>query len=288
MNSRDGVHTVHYCYELFGIRFLVPRPVAYLVPAQVTSETYTMSIETHTSIVLPSIGIDFDERADGTQISYPDFGRIIVSGMYVHIDTKCELSDIDFYLALAEIIVPLLCALRGALLIHAGAVAWNGKGVCYLGASGSGKSTSVALAVKEGAAVLSQDITVLTYDDTQQQIFIEAGGGFTELRDPSVPLLHSSCGDPIPYKGKSLFLMPVGQRIALSELYLLASPEHLQGMHASYKIFDVLLGSMLTQQFTSQRFPGILLKVTEVLSQKVTVLETPPFARAPEVHRGIV
>ena len=287
MNSGGGVNTVRYCYELFGIRFLLPRPVQYLLEIDMTPETYLFTINVNKNLVLPSTLV-LHEKEIGIEILCPHFGSVLIEDKIIAIHTACELSELELFVALAECIIPLLCAVRGSILIHAGAVALDGKGICFLGASGSGKSTSVALAAKEGAAVLSQDVTVLTYDEMLRQIYIEPGGGFVELRSPSLSLIEGQFGNGTLYKDKTLFFLPAGKRVILSDLYFLASPDYELRLAPPYKIFDLLLGSMLVARYTAQKFPRLLLKITEAIAQKVAVYETPLFARTTEIDRGIV
>jgi hypothetical protein len=55
----------------------------------------------------------------------------------------------------------LILRLRGALCLHASAVAWRGRAFVLLGPAGAGKSTTAAAFADRGCAVLSDDVSVL-------------------------------------------------------------------------------------------------------------------------------
>lgn len=50
--------------------------------------------------------------------------------------------------------------LRGAMVFHAAAVSWAGRGLLILGGAGAGKSTTAALLCARGAALLADDCAV--------------------------------------------------------------------------------------------------------------------------------
>ncbi len=55
----------------------------------------------------------------------------------------------------------LILRLRGALCLHASAVAWRDCAFVLLGAAGAGKSTTAAAFARRGCAVLCDDVSVL-------------------------------------------------------------------------------------------------------------------------------
>ncbi|MGA8144869.1 MAG: hypothetical protein WB987_13355 [Candidatus Acidiferrales bacterium] len=63
-------------------------------------------------------------------------------------------------------VLGLLLRLRGVTCIHASAVAFEDSSVAFVGAEGSGKSTTAAAFAQSGCAVLSDDVVALIeYDD---------------------------------------------------------------------------------------------------------------------------
>jgi hypothetical protein len=82
-----------------------------------------------------------------------------------------------------------LFADRGALLVHACGVAWQGRGYLFVGSSGSGKSTTARLWKAAGSTVLNDDRVVL--EASRDGIFIHPTpwfGDFPEVGEGKVPL----------------------------------------------------------------------------------------------------
>ena len=62
---------------------------------------------------------------------------------------------------LGQIVGTLTTQLRQMLFIHAGTVAFEGRGVILIGHSGAGKTSTVAALVRKGAAYLSDEVALL-------------------------------------------------------------------------------------------------------------------------------
>jgi hypothetical protein len=64
-----------------------------------------------------------------------------------------------------EFVVSRLLGKRGDLILHASCVSVDGVALLFLGHSGAGKSTIASLLESEGATVLSDDRTIVTFVD---------------------------------------------------------------------------------------------------------------------------
>ena len=86
----------------------------------------------------------------------------------------------------------------GPLILHAGAVAVQGRGLLILGPSGSGKSGLALQLMALGAALVSDDLTCLTAgaDGRVMLSAPPAGPGWIEAR--GLGLLHAAPSDPAP------------------------------------------------------------------------------------------
>jgi hypothetical protein len=62
-------------------------------------------------------------------------------------------------------ILALVLRLRGTVCLHASAVITDGGAVLFVGAAGSGKSTTVAALAKAGCAVIADDVAALAVSD---------------------------------------------------------------------------------------------------------------------------
>ncbi len=89
---------------------------------------------------------------DGTAFDTIAGSRILISG---------PRSGAELPLPLYGTVTGLLLAWRGLIPIHGSAVEWNGNAVLFCGASGAGKSTTVAALISRGARLLSDDLSVL-------------------------------------------------------------------------------------------------------------------------------
>ena len=59
---------------------------------------------------------------------------------------------------------------RGALVLHASAVAWGGRAYAFCGPTGAGKSTLAAALCRAGCRLISDDVTALGLDETGRAV----------------------------------------------------------------------------------------------------------------------
>lgn len=110
----------------------------------------------------PSLIID--RADDDLLVHFEDATSFVVSSdgrsiALVTAPAKYTRDDLAAY-ALGPVIAIAL-HLQGAVLLHASSVVLNGKAIVFAGASGSGKSTTVAILHRLGYSVLSDDVTEL-------------------------------------------------------------------------------------------------------------------------------
>ncbi|HEX8618058.1 MAG TPA: hypothetical protein VF911_10775 [Thermoanaerobaculia bacterium] len=75
-------------------------------------------------------------------------------------------------------VLALVLRMRGALVLHASAVVLDGKAIVFTGAAGAGKSTTAAAFVKRGAAMLTDDVAAIPWQDGQPHI----ASGYARIR----------------------------------------------------------------------------------------------------------
>lgn len=82
---------------------------------------------------------------------------------------------------------------RGAVVLHASAVAFEGRAYALCGASGAGKSTLAAALCKAGAEFLSDDVTQITLDESERPL-VHADGRRLKLTPRSIARLDLAGG----------------------------------------------------------------------------------------------
>ena len=101
-------------------------------------------------------------RVNGTR--YLRFGRfadITVSHDRIEVVRRGHASDVTLRHLVLDQALPLALASRGALVVHASAVAWGTRAIVLAGRAGAGKSTLAALLAREGRRVIADDGVVL-------------------------------------------------------------------------------------------------------------------------------
>jgi hypothetical protein len=113
------------------------------------------------------------------RIEYPDGTRVVVDAQGARVWAQGGVPDVeDTATYLLGPVLGFVLRLRGINCLHASAVAIGGRAVAFVGASGSGKSSTAAAFARAGFAVLSDDVTPVT----------EHGGRF--VAQPAYPRLR--------------------------------------------------------------------------------------------------
>lgn len=122
------------------------------------------------------------EFRDGTRFRLDDAGGRIT----VHFPSTVE----DMATYLLGPILAFIVRLRGALALHAGAVAIDGVAFVITGVAGAGKSTTTAAFLDRGAALLTDDVSVIDWDgDTPR---VQSGYPRVRLWNDSAAALYGS------------------------------------------------------------------------------------------------
>ena len=125
------------------------------------------------------------------RVGWADVGTFHVrGGQSVTIAPAPGVTEAALAAALCGSVLPLLLLQRGALVLHASAVALRGedgreRAVVLLGESGAGKSTLAAALAARGHRALCDDIVAL-YPDEPGLLRVAPGVPFVKLRAPSL------------------------------------------------------------------------------------------------------
>lgn len=105
----------------------------------------------------------FSYREHEVEFEIRGVGRYIVTdGARIRVAPEADAKPEDVRLYLTGAAIGLILHQRGVHPLHAGCVALDGSGVAFAGASGNGKSTTIAALVERGATFISDDICALT------------------------------------------------------------------------------------------------------------------------------
>jgi len=133
-----------------------------------------------------------DRGADGYFYRIRDFVDIDISPDQRTLHCRLtEAASMDMLpVMLAGHVLATLLLLRGELVLHASAVEVDGGAVALVGNSGAGKSTLAALACREGARLVADDVLRVQPDAGGVRCY--RGGSFLRLRPESKALAGAS------------------------------------------------------------------------------------------------
>lgn len=114
---------------------------------------------------------------------------------------------------------------RGGVVLHASAVAFEGRAYAFCGASGAGKSTLAAALCRAGAEFLSDDVTRITLDPDDRPL-VHADGRRLKLTPLSIARLELGGGQGAAVRSEieKYYVTPpriVGESRPLSGVYFL-------------------------------------------------------------------
>lgn len=154
---------------------------------------------------------------------------------------------------LAGVVCGVLLGLEGRTLLHGAALKLGETAVAVLGASGHGKSTLAAALVRDGAALLTEDLLVL--DRAAPAWIVEPGAPSLHLLEDSYAALGAPGAGSAPKvrEGKFAVDMPPASmgRTPLAAIYILDPPDpgasarltRLSGRAALMRLIDHLYGA---------------------------------------------
>ncbi len=108
--------------------------------------------------------VEFRRRADGYVVSFNRLATFFISRHSTNIccwpdkgTTNAELEHLH-----RQTVVPLASSLQGRLVLHAGAVQFGSRSICFAGDPGAGKSTLTAYLAANGRPFLADDSVEIT------------------------------------------------------------------------------------------------------------------------------
>jgi hypothetical protein len=125
-------------------------------------------------------------------------------------------------------VMAMVCLQRGLLALHASAVAFEDRVVAFTGIQGAGKSTLAAHCVAAGGALMSDDLLVVSLDNSGQAVAQPGMPKVKLWRDALTNLGRSSEGLQPDWVRAEKFHVPVkhaSMPLPLSQLYIVGENE---------------------------------------------------------------
>lgn len=134
-------------------------------------------------------GPNWQRSADRFLLDLPAVGRFLLEGGHsIGFARAPDIGDQDIAIFLAGNVYGILLHQRNHIVLHASAIAVNGKAVLFCGASGAGKSTLAAALGARGYTLVTDDQAAITLDDGGVPI-VHPDGRFLKLWSKSIDAL---------------------------------------------------------------------------------------------------
>ena len=173
-------------YKAFDLYIHSEVPLPELVPAEKVPRARTPDIRILRSpVAFPALGSTLIHRrgvmaqsaAGADEAIYLRWegvaGYKATGGTTLHVDAYTEDPAVLSLFTVSEALGGVLLQ-RGLLLLHASSVQVGDSAYCFLGEPGAGKSTTASAFVKHGAALLSDDLTAIAFDQHKKPFVLPA------------------------------------------------------------------------------------------------------------------
>lgn len=134
-------------------------------------------------------GPNWQRSANRFLLEIPSIGRFLLeNGQRIGFSRSDEIGDRDIAIFLAGNVFGILLHQRSHIVLHASAIAVNGKAVLFCGVSGAGKSTLAAALGARGYTLVTDDQAAITLDGEGKPI-VHPDGRFLKLWSRSIDAL---------------------------------------------------------------------------------------------------
>lgn len=183
-----------YKYSAYSLTFQLPFPCSTLLPAR--DDALPDFIATEGAVPLRlSNALLTNQRWDAAPRQFlwrggPKSGRFLVrNGETAVLQRNPGFVENVFSRQFASGILPAILRQRGNLLLHASSATTPNGAIAVSGVSGSGKSTSLASILSSGGQMLTDDVTVITFDKDGRPV-VQPGLPYLYLCDDAVKAMQ--------------------------------------------------------------------------------------------------
>ena len=156
-------------------------------------------------------------------------GRFLMShGREVIFEPEDGVPVSDCAVYLQGTVIGMLLNQRGGIVMHASAVAVDGKAILFCGISGAGKSTLAAALSARGYGMISDDVCLITFDSDRRPV-VRPDARQLKLADTAIEALDlgAQCGEPVLRSAEKTYVRPQacwnGADLPLGAVYVLRS-----------------------------------------------------------------
>lgn len=212
----------------------------------------------------------------------PGIGRFLaIGGRELHMDAVPGSDPADALPFLTSTGMGVILHQRGALVLHASTVEWNGRGYAFCGRSGIGKSTLAAALCQAGGRLVADDVSAILPDGGGAPAVAPDGrmlklfaGTISQLQ------LEHRRGAEVRSKTDKHFVAPpagdLAEPIALAAIYLLRRPmqpvpgavEQLSRLTAAQALLSATYRRRLALAYAGE---GRMVALTAAVVQRVPV-----------------
>lgn len=191
---------------------------------------------------------------DSAYIYWHEIGTILVKeGTEIIVDPIDNLDEQILRIFLLGAAIGLILHQRGLMVLHGNSININGKGICFVGDRGFGKSTVSAGLYFQGYPIVSDDVTAIKFDSSQA--YLIPGYGRLKLWEDSAEALGLKPQDlPLvhPRYEKREYLVPEPidtQSVPLKCIYVLGGAEELtiEALSPREALFKIMQNSYCTR-----------------------------------------
>jgi hypothetical protein len=181
-------------------------------------------------------------------------------------------------LVLAQVL-PLAAVLRGKDVLHASAVALEGRAVAFMGRSGAGKTTLAGRIIANGGRLVTDD--VLAVDRARQEVVVHRGGAVARIDAAELRAMSQRerrALGPVRARGEKWHVSPplASPRLPLAVTYHLVRPAEVHGVDiAVVDPYDpaLLLGNAFLPYVTDPQRLRRLLDVCAAVAESTPLYE---------------
>jgi hypothetical protein len=217
-------------YFIGGLRVASDFPLPGAIPQTCESAAADVSIR-HGSVPMALNGASesgptWEMAGETFLLRGPRLARfLITAGRAIVVEKEPGVTDHDAAAFVLGSAFGILLHQRGALVLHASAVARDGRTLVVCGASGAGKSTLAAALCRAGFAFVTDDICVIKPDASQRPMALPDGRRL-KLWKESIDRLDLAplCGEAVRESFEKYYIDPVDARaesLPLAAIYVL-------------------------------------------------------------------